>query len=246
MTQPAQPGISRRQATLAVAATCALGALSGCKSATPCQAQQCTQSTPMKGIPVTMDNAKFYKDGKFDAAAAKAAYFEMMKNVGAPIYKRYTEDESFLWCVDFAQGDFAKLGMGGLFWVNNEKKGYFGHEIFLLPGQSIAEHCHKPTAHPEKHESWQVRYGSVYGFSEIGEPNLDKYPDVVKLLSEKQKKVLVSKHVELWEADGSVYPLPQDGTWHFMMGGPKGAVVTEYANFHDGAGLRFTVPGVAF
>ena len=31
-------------------------------------------------------------------------------------------------------------------------------------------------------------------------------------------------------------------TFHFMMAGPEGAVVCEWANYHDNAGLRFTHP----
>ena len=202
-----------------------------------------------------MNSDDFYTviDGKrtFDGTKAKAAYIEMIKNLGAPVYPRYTEEEGFLWAVDFAQGDFAKLGMGGLFWLNNREKQYFAHEIFLLPGQSIAEHCHKPTTDdqgdlPAKHESWHVRYGSVYGFGEVGEPNLDQFPELKAMMSEKQLPYLKCCHVEKWEADGFVHPLPVDGTWHFMMGGPNGAIVSEYANYHDGNGLRFTCPNVAF
>jgi len=29
---------------------------------------------------------------------------------------------------------------------------------------------------------------------------------------------------------------------HFMMAGPQGAIVTEYASYHSGDGLRFTNP----
>jgi hypothetical protein len=31
-----------------------------------------------------------------------------------------------------------------------------------------------------------------------------------------------------------------------MLAGPDGAIVTEYATYHDNAGLRFTNPGVKF
>ena len=33
---------------------------------------------------------------------------------------------------------------------------------------------------------------------------------------------------------------------HFMLAGPEGAIVTEYATFHDNDGLRFTNPDVKF
>jgi D-lyxose ketol-isomerase len=31
-----------------------------------------------------------------------------------------------------------------------------------------------------------------------------------------------------------------------LFAGPEGAIVTEYANYHDGNGLRFTNPNVEF
>ena len=197
-----------------------------------------------------MDNAAFYKDGTFDSAKAKQAYFDMMKAFGAPVYDAYKKDDGFFWAVDFGKGHFTSFGMAGVFWVN-EPEGYFGHEIFLLPGQSIPEHRHLPTKDengkviPCKVESWQVRYGWVYGFSEVGEPNLDQFPEAKALLSEVQIPYLKSLHVEKWVADGTVHKLAGAETWHFMMGGPDGAVVSEYATFHDNAGLRFTVPGTA-
>lgn len=205
-----------------------------------------------KGTCMKVDNADFYKDGKFDSEKGNAAYIKLMKDLGAPVYDRYTSEPGFLWAVDFAQGDFASFGMGGVFWCNEEKESYFGHEIFLLPWQSIAEHRHLPTKDKDgkdvqpKCESWQVRYGSVYGFSEVGEPNLKDFPEVEAMIAKVQKPHLKSMHVEKWEADGKVHKLPKIETWHFMMGGPQGAIVTEYATFHDGAGLRFSVPGVAF
>lgn len=217
---------------------------------TGCEEEATSQTVNTKEI-VKMTNADFYTNGKFDAEKGKQAYIDLMKRLGAPVYPRYTEEPGFLWAVDFAQGDFLAFGMGGVFWENNREKEYFAHEIFLLPGQSIAEHCHKPTTDDKgalqcKHEAWQVRYGSVYGFSEVGEPNLDQYPEVKEMLAKCQVPTLKSVHVEKWEADGQVHRLPKDETWHFMMGGPEGAIVSEYATYHDGNGLRFSCPNVAF
>ena len=107
---------------------------------------------------------------------------------------------------------------------------------------------------PCKMESWLVRHGWVWGFSTEGEPNLDKYPEVKAKLSallfEKDpktgKQFLNCVHVEKWTADGVAHKLAKDESWHFMMGGDEGAIVSEFANYHDGAGLRFSVPGVGF
>ena len=47
-------------------------------------------------------------------------------------------------------------------------------------------------------------------------------------------------------ADGIAHKLPKTGSWHFMMGGAEGAIVTEFANYHDSACNRYTVPNVGF
>jgi hypothetical protein len=39
---------------------------------------------------------------------------------------------------------------------------------------------------------------------------------------------------------GDVLRLKEMETFHFMMAGPEGAIVDEWACFHDNAGLRFT------
>lgn len=197
-----------------------------------------------------MKSADFYKDGKFDAKAAKEAYFEMFRRLGYPIYPSFLKDDNYFWVMDFGQGDFAKAGMGGVIFVNEKAESYFVHDIFLLPNQAIGEHKHVATKDTDgtpircKMESWVVRFGSVYGFSEIGEPNLDKFPEAKACLSEKQLPYLHSKHVEKWTADGKAHKLPKDESWHFMLGGPEGAVVTEAATYHDNNGLRFSMPNV--
>ena len=135
------------------------------------------------------------KDGKFDAAKGKAAYFDLMRRFGYPVFPSFKDDKltnpkdgsQYLgfWATDFAKGDFMKFG-----------------NIFLLPFQSIAEHSHVAGKQvdksfatdrwtgevytkgiPAKMESWLVRHGSVYSFSEVGEPNLDKFPEAKKNLS---------------------------------------------------------------
>ena len=41
---------------------------------------------------------------------------------------------------------------------------------------------------------------------------------------------------------GEVGVLAGPEQWHWMHAGPEGAIVTEYATYHDGAGLRFSHP----
>ena len=231
----------------------------------------------------TFDENGINQGGKFDGAKASEAYFDMMRRFGYPVYPALQNDKltnpkegtQYLgfWAIDFAKGDFMKYGMGGVIWVDEIKEEYFGHDIYLLPLQALPEHCHKAgnpvdpgvatdrwTGEkfvgkniPAKMESWLVRHGWVYSFSEVGEPNLDQFPEAKKMLSEhlfdhKANKPtnLKSLHVEKWTADGVAHKLPKVGTWHFLMGGTEGAIVSEFANFHDSKCNRFSVPGVQF
>ncbi|MEI6645431.1 MAG: hypothetical protein WCP12_05295 [bacterium] len=226
------------------------GALLGCLVATLMTGCTSSDHKTNKCETPKVSKSVYYTDGKFDAAKAKQAYFDMMTRFHVPIYEALKKDKDFFWVLDFNKGDFDAYGMGGVFWVNTKAPtGYLGHEIYLLPGQSIPEHCHLMTKDAQgrtiqpKEESWQVRYGYVYGFSEIGEPNLDKYPEVKAKLSKVQIPYLKSVHVEKWVADGRTHDMPKAESWHFMMAGPEGAIVSEYATYHDGAGLRFSVPG---
>jgi D-lyxose ketol-isomerase len=183
-------------------------------------------------------NEQFYKDGKFQVEKAKQAYFDMMDAYGYPIPESLRTN---MWATDFGLGDFVNVGMAGIFWVNFQETGYFAHEIYLLPGQMIVEHGHEATAKGKaKMESWHVRYGSIYTLGEEGGP----IPAAVKLPKSQEKFITVSKCYEL--NVGDIRTLNRAGAKHFMMAGPGGAIVSEYATFHDGDGLRFSNPGVKF
>ena len=183
-------------------------------------------------------NEDFYKDGKFLAEKGKKAYLDMMAKHGYPVPESLRTN---VWASDFGLGDFVNAGMGGIVWINDEKQGYFGHEIYLLPGQMIVEHGHEATAKGKaKMETWHVRNGSIYTFGEVGGP----IPAGLKLAKSQEKYITVNKCYEM--QTGDIRTLNRVGAKHFMMGGPQGAIVTEYGTFHDGEGLRFTNPGVKF
>ena len=183
-------------------------------------------------------NEDFYKDGKFQVEKAKQAYFDMMDKHGYPVPEFLRTN---MWATDFGLGDFVNVGMAGIFWINDEKQGYFAHEIFLMPGQMIVEHGHEATAKGKaKMESWHVRHGSIYTFGEEGGP----IPAGFKLPASQEKFITVTKCYEM--EPGDIRTLNRVSAKHFMMGGPSGAIVSEYATFHDGDGLRFTNPGVKF
>ena len=272
----------------AAAVAMSAGMMSGCTTGAACACK--------KGKVMKVCNKDYYKGGTFDAFGvnkggtfdgekARQAYFDLMRSFNYPVFKAFTDEKFMLeqtkqtgntqylgfWGLDFGKGDFAKYGMGGVIWVDEVKEEYFGHDIYLLPFQSIPEHSHvaqkiadnvcqdRWTGEkfnkdlPPKMESWLVRNGWVWGFSEVGEPNLDKFPEAKAQLSsllwdhKANKSInLKSLHVEKWEADGIAHKLPKACTWHFMMGGSEGAIVTEFANFHDSKCNRFSVPGVVF
>ena len=189
------------------------------------------------------DNARFYNaDGSFNEEAAKEAYAELFR------FHNYTlanvvNDERF-WVLDFGLGDFANVGMGGIFWVNDKEHGYFGHEIYLLPFQMIPEHAHfEAEGKSAKHEYWQVRNGSIYNFGEGGDKN-DELPVELPKSQLDANAITAFQWTELTATagPGGEAVLNRLGAYHFMMGGPEGTIVTEYASYHSGDGLRFQNP----
>jgi D-lyxose ketol-isomerase len=183
-----------------------------------------------------LKNEDFYKDGKFNVEAAKQAYYDMFKRFNYPIVDRLKTDD--FWALDFNLGSFSTVGMAGIFWINNLKGNYFGHEIFLLPGQMIPEHRHMKTelAGP-KMEGWHVRYGSICTFCE-GEAR-DGWDKIVPA-AHQGDYLKCKKYIEL--KPGQTNDLAGAEQWHFMVAGPEGAIVSEYATYHDSNGLRFSHP----
>lgn len=181
-------------------------------------------------------NEYFYDNDKLNPEKALNAYKEMFEFYDYPMDDFLAKN---MFISDFGLGDFANCGMAGVFWINDEKFGYFAHEIYLLPGQMIVEHSHMKTENSAKMESWHVRHGSIYNFGE-GEttPNNPKTP-------ESQKDFITVSSVNELKLNG-IQTLNREEAPHFMMAGNQGAIVSEYANFHDGAGLKFTNPNVQF
>ena len=189
---------------------------------------------------MTLRNEDFYDaDGVLLDDKARGAYYDMMERFGYPIAPRLKSEE--FWAIDFGLGDFVNVGMAGMFWVNDATYKYFGHEIYLLPGQMIVEHGHMQAGDvPPKMEAWQVRHGMIYTFAEGAET----VPCPVQTPAS-QADFITAKHVKAVQI-GEVGALNRPTAMHFMLAGPEGAIVTEYANFHDNAALRFTNPGVKF
>jgi len=216
---------------------------------------------------VNPGNAAFYaKDGAFDDKSAKEAYYSMMKAFGYPISDVLKTDE--FWVCDFLQRDFENLGMGGVFWVNakgnygqngakaykgdfkDDNYGYLGHEIYLLPGQVLPEHRHigGVEGYGPKMESWHVRYGSVEFFGEY------KGAGDEKPISEMPEKDRPWGYGESWfkskyvakrtAKGGQIYTLEDPESWHFQRAGASGAIVSEYATYHNH--VEFSKPDMEF
>jgi hypothetical protein len=240
-----------------VAASLAIGAAG-------CQEQNVTMA---KATFLTYGSERFYNpDGSFNAEKAREAYFEMMRYYNYPV-PDVLKTEQF-WVCDFMQRDYARLGMGGIFWVNargaygdngakaykgdwaDKSYGYLGHEIYLLPGQMLPEHHHIGGAdgYGPKMESWQVRYGEVEFFGEY------KGAGSETLISDMPKKDqpwgsgqdwFKSKYVIKRTAkSGELYTLQDPESWHFQRAGKTGAIVTEYGTYHNH--VTFSKPGMEF
>jgi hypothetical protein len=225
-------GVTRRSVLKAVAASVA-ALTTGCSHGG-------SFITP-SGRSTTLRNSDFYDDGIFNKRKAFQAYYGMMKRFGYPIPPVLRTDQ--FWTSDFAQSDFVNVGMAGIFWVNNKEHGYFGHEIYLLPGQMIVEHKHNVCADgPAKMESWHVRYGLVHTFGE-GEPTSDlpcRLPD-----SQVQAGGITAHRCYTLPA-GEIGTLNRLTAPHFMIAGPEGAIVTEYGTPHYDDALEFTNKTVVF
>jgi hypothetical protein len=210
-------------------------------------------------------NAAFYKaDGSFDAGAAKRAYHDMMRAYNYPIPPVLKTDK--FWVCDFVCRDMEKLGMGGIFWENESGKygqtgakayngefkdrsfGYLGHEIYLLPGQMLPEHRHVggEAGFGPKMEAWHIRHGSVEFFGQYkgagDEMPISEMPAADRPWGFGQDW-FQSKFVARRSA-GDVYKLVDPESWHFQRAGPNGAIVTEYATFHNH--VDFSKPGMKF
>jgi hypothetical protein len=213
----------------------ATGALAvSCASPATKEKEQTTENnaTMEKVYQKKYTNADFYKDGVLQQDVVLAAYKEMMAFYGVDWTPTLEKD---FWGIDFGLGDIEHVGMGGIFWYNDAEHGYFGHEIYLLPGQMIPEHWHVATAYPAKHEAWRVNKGWVYNFG-TGEAT----PNAPAMPASQEGNITVKNFVV--QRPDEVTSLKETESPHFLMAGPEGAIVTEYGTYHDGEGLRLRNP----
>jgi len=187
--------------------------------------QGCTQ-------PLVFDNASFYDaQGNFDVEAGKDAYIKMMKYHGYPVFPGLREG---LWVSDYGLGEFTKLGLGAYTYMNEVDGGYMGQDLYLLPNQMLPEHYHvKTDKAPPKREGWHVRYGISYVYGE-GEPT----KNMKAVIPMCHMNGTVTVHHEVILHQGETALLNRATARHWQFGGPEGAVISEYANYHDNDGVR--------
>ncbi|MDA3926219.1 MAG: hypothetical protein PF904_16105 [Kiritimatiellae bacterium] len=244
-----------RRAAMATTVVAGLAFSAGCKTNGGSSTSTCN-----------LKKDDMYKDGKLDIAAAKKAYFALFEKFNYPVPDVMNTEE--FWVADFVQGDILKLGMGGIFWINehgtyaasgakkyngkfnDDKFGYLGHDIYLLPGQTLPEHRHigGGEGYGPKMEAWQVRYGEVTFFGEykgegtevaIADLPKDKIPWGYGQDWMKSKYALTRS-----AKSGKVYVQSDPEAWHGQVAGPDGAIVTEYATYHNH--VMFSKPGMSF
>jgi len=204
-----------------------------------------TENSKEKEIPVIikpLNNSTFYiKKETLNTIKAKQAYLDLMTYFNYPIYDSLKS--TMFKISDFGLKDFSHVGMGSTTWVNKNYPtgGYQGREIFLLPGQMMAEYKNIKTENSlQTQSSWLVRHGTIYSFSV--ESTLGFFPEEIKI-TESQRPFTKANNCKVVH-QGECDTLKDKGGWHFIMGGPEGAIVTEFSTFLNPKNLRFSNPNV--
>jgi hypothetical protein len=94
-------------------------------------------------------------------------------------------------------------------------------------------------------ESWHVRHGSVMFFGQYKAPDGDEKP-----LSELPESERPWGYGQDWfkseyfakRTAGGLYTMSDPESWHGQRAGPNGAVVSEYATYHNQ--VEFSKPGM--
>ncbi len=202
--------------------------------------QGCCKQPCSKKPALVFDNASFYNaDGTFNVEAGKDAYIALMKYHGYPVFEGLREG---LWVSDYGLGQFTELGLGAYTFINDQKGGYMGQDLYLLPNQMLPEHYLLATEKgPAKMEGWHVRHGISYVYGE-GEPT--------KNIKAVIPKCHLNGTVSVWHEtilhEGECTTLNRETARHWQFGGPEGAIISEYAIFHDNDGVRHSDPKIVF
>jgi len=188
---------------------------------------------------LSFPNEQFYgPDGKFNVDAGKDAIIRLMEYHKYPVFKDVRER---LWVSDYGLGQFTKLGLAALQFINDPEGNFMVMDLYLLPNQMLPEHCHLATAKcAVKMEGWVVRHGMSYVYSE-GEPTKD-----MKAVIPDFEKANVTVYHETILLPGQATKLNRKEARHWQFAGPEGAILTESATYHDDAGVRHTDSKIQF
>jgi hypothetical protein len=222
----------------------ALAALTACSTTDPaatskgeCPLKKDKAACHAKALPA-FNNADFYKDGKFDAEAAKDAIITLIKHYNFPLNAKTREQ---LWVSDYGTGKFTEVGLAAIMVVNEERDRYMLQAIFLLPGQMLPEHWHEKPAGdaPAKMEGWYVHNGSTYTVGE-GEDNLAAFPEIKIPASH---SAVTARHATKL-TPGEFSKLSKVLEHHWQIAGPQGAILYEVANLHTNSCVKHLVPSI--
>ncbi|MBK1792008.1 hypothetical protein [Persicirhabdus sediminis] len=205
--------------------------------ATPTSAAEPAATSEQKPS-IEFANEYFYNDaGEFQEEKAKDAIMALLKYHNYPIFDGIRER---IFVMDYKAGRFAEVGLSGIMYANHQVNQYMLLDIFLLPNQMLAEHWHVDGEEtPAKREGWLVRNGISY-IAGIGEDNMADFPEV-KIPQIHWDGKVSAKHIVKGEP-GSFTDLAEILSRHWQMAGPEGAIITEVANYADGAAVRRSDP----
>ncbi len=226
--------IGRRAACAAI-----VGAGSGLLMTGLAVAQQRRRRRATSQPKLSFDNSDFYNaEGKFDVEAGKDAYIQVMKHHGYPMLDDLRKN---LWVSDYALGKFTELGLGAFVFLNDEDGRYMGLDIFLLPNQMLPEHHHVETDKgPAKLEGWLCRHGIAYVYDEGATTE-----NIKAVIPDFEKDHVTVRHETILRP-GQTAQVTRRTARHWQFAGPEGAILTEVACYHDGAGVIHTDPKIVF
>lgn len=131
------------------------------------------------------------------------------------------QEKACIEVVDFGLGEFEKIGLQIVTYVNTER--YCAKELVLFPRQTCPEHRHPPVGEDlGKQETFRCRWGKVY----IYVPGAETKSPACKPPG-KEKTYTVWYEITL--RPGEQYTIPPN-TLHWFQAGDEGAVISEFSS----------------
>lgn len=143
------------------------------------------------------------------------------------------EEKEHIEIADFGLGKIDIVGLQAVTYINTER--YCGKEMLVYPGQICPEHRHPERADgsPGKQETFRCRWGEVYVYVPGEETKNPKAQVPVG-----DEKYFTVKH-EITLKPGEQFTMDPD-TLHWFVGGPEGAIVSEFSSNSDDSSDIFT------